>query len=240
MPIPAPFLNGVRREYNIDYLVEATAATPTMPGERRLLSLLLPPWQRPEVWSFEKKRSFIEGLFHGFGAGFYVVNGQDYDGAGNTLPMAGWLLDGQQRIASLRDFLNGELVIFGDVTFQGLTKSEQLRFLRRPFPCFELEYTNDEHHLKALYDRLNFGGVPHTEAQRALPVAEDQQPRSAAERETLFRADLAALLARHGAEITISDDGRPYGMHSGTGVVSMNGTYTADGDPIHEYTEFNL
>lgn len=240
MPIPVPFLIGTRHEHSIGHLIESIAAQPTMPAERRLLNLVLPPWQRPEVWSITKKVQFIEGLFLGFGTGIYVQNGLDFDESGNNLPMAGWLLDGQQRIASIRDFLNGDLVVFGDVTFPGLPRPDQLRFLRRPFPCFELEYSGDENHLKELYDRLNFGGVPHTEAQRAVAALENPQPRSAAEREALFRADLAALLARHGAEIQITDDGRPYGMQSGVGIVSMDGTYSGDGEPILEYTEFNL
>jgi len=47
--------------------------------------------------------------------------------------------------------------------------ADQLRFKRRPFPCFELDYTDDENSLKELYDRLNFSGTPHTAEQRVLP-----------------------------------------------------------------------
>lgn len=83
--------------------------------------------------------------------------------------MSGWLLDGQQRISALRDFLSGEMVIFGDVRFTEMSVPDQLRFKRRPFPCHELDYTDNEDTLKELYDRLNFGGTPHTEAQRVLP-----------------------------------------------------------------------
>lgn len=63
---------------------------------------------------------------------------------------------------------------------------------------------------------------------------------SASEREAAFRADFAALLAKHGAEIQITDDGRPYGMHSGICIVTMDGTYDKDGEPVKVYTEFNL
>ena len=42
-----------------------------------------------------------------------------------------------------------------------------------------------------------------------------------AEREAEFRRDLAELLARHEAELEITDDGKPYGLHRAIGVVSM-------------------
>jgi hypothetical protein len=82
--------------------------------------------------------------------------------------MSAWLLDGQQRISALRDFLAGDLVIFDDVSFPALPAADQLRFKRRPFQCFELDYTNDENALMELYDRLNFSGTPHTAEQRVL------------------------------------------------------------------------
>ena len=38
--------------------------------------------------------------------------------------------------------------------------------------------------------------------------------RTPKEREDAFRRDLAALLAKHKAELEITDDGKPYGLHS--------------------------
>lgn len=168
MPIPAPLLNCTRCEYTLGRLVEMTPVNETMPGERRLLGLVLPAWQRPEVWTVEQKRRFVEGVFLGLGCGYYVTNGLDFLADGTSAPMSGWLLDGQQRISALRDFLSGELTVFEDVTYASLPKPKAMRFLRTPFPCFELEYTDDEAALKDLYNRLNFGGTPHTEAQRAV------------------------------------------------------------------------
>lgn len=90
-------------------------------------------------------------------------------------------------------------------------------------------------------DQMTWKAVP---SQKANPVKGDQtlpgpESFSAAQREADFRADLAALLARHGAEIEVTDDGRPHGMQSGVCLVTMNGTYL-DGEPIKAYTEFNL
>lgn len=166
MPLPTKLLNGARREYSIGRLVEMTPMDDTMPGERRLLGLVLPPWQRPEVWTVEQKRRFVEGIFLGLGCGYYVTNGLDWVADGSAAPMAGWLLDGQQRISALRDFIAGNLVVFEDVTYASLSKPEAMRFMRESFPCFELDYTDNEDALKELYDRLNFGGTPHTPEQR--------------------------------------------------------------------------
>jgi Protein of unknown function DUF262 len=168
MPIPVPLLNGTTRAYSIGRLFEMGPTEPISLGERRMLGLVLPAWQRPEVWTVLQKTRFIEGIFHGFGTGYYVTNGLDWQDDGSRKPMAGWLLDGQQRISALRDFVQNELTIFDDVQYSSLSEPERRRFLRKHFDCFELEYSNDEDRLMALYDRMNFGGTPHDVQQRAI------------------------------------------------------------------------
>lgn len=175
MPIPQPLLKGTQHDYQIGHLVDMPPPGPAVPAERRLLNLNLPPWQRPEVWTHSQKRRFVEGIFLGLGCGQYVVNGSDWESDGEPKPMSAWLLDGQQRISALRDFLAGDLVVFDDVSFPAMPAADQLRFKRRPFPCFELDYTDDENALKELYDRLNFSGTPHTAEQRVLPCPSIQK-----------------------------------------------------------------
>ena len=167
MPIPEPLLKGATRAYTIGRLFEMSPLKPVMPGERQILGLVLPPWQRPEVWNIQQKVRFVEGIFHGFGTGYYVTNGLDWQNDGARKLMSGWLLDGQQRISAIRDFVRGDLIIFGDVTFGSLSAADCIRFLRRNFDCFELEYSSDEDRLKNLYDLMNFGGTPHETHQRA-------------------------------------------------------------------------
>lgn len=168
MPIPTPLLKGVTHAYDIDrlFLTPSSTGSPVS-GERSLLGLMLPPWQRSEVWTDFQKVRYVEGIFHGFGLGTYVINGMDWQKDGARKPMSGWLIDGQQRIGAIRDFVQGRLTIFEDVTFGSLSAPEAKRFLRRNFDCFELEYSEDENQLKDLYDRLNFGGTPHRESERA-------------------------------------------------------------------------
>ena len=64
--------------------------------------------------------------------------------------------------------------------------------------------------------------------------------KTAKEREISFRADLAALFAKHKAEFNVTDDGKGYGMHCGIAIVSMMGEWDESGTLTAEYTEFTL
>ncbi|QJT37113.1 DUF262 domain-containing protein (plasmid) [Aeromonas media] len=159
MPIPAPLLSGTRRDYTIGHLINSTPEG----GDNTVRSIFgfpLPVWQRAEAWTEKQKVRFVEGIFLGLGTGFYVINGRDWDESG-PLPCSAWLLDGQQRLGALRDFIQKKMVIFGDVTFESMTPQQSRKFLNLPFPCYELEYTADEGVLLELYDRLNYGGTLH-------------------------------------------------------------------------------
>lgn len=64
--------------------------------------------------------------------------------------------------------------------------------------------------------------------------------KTAKEREAAFRQDLADLLKKHSAELTITDDGKSYGMHSGIAIVSIDSEWDSNGDVIAEYAEFQI
>ena len=176
--IPDKLLSGRTREYRIEYLIKSAPIDPTASLKRRLLCWVLPPWQRLEVWDIDRKRRFIEGLFLGLGTGYYVEHEPDWSGEG-TRPTSGWLIDGQQRLTAIRDFVHHGLQIFDGVTYADLDQvTLRRRFWNVPFPCFEVEYQNNELMLRELYERLNFGGVTHTEQDRGrlnLPPAGDRQ-----------------------------------------------------------------
>lgn len=160
--LPKPILDGMQRSYSISMLWEGTAVNIKVPEERQLLNLVLPTWQREFVWTAEQQRSFVEGIFLGFGTGFYVVNGREYDGD-NDCYMSGWLIDGQQRITSIARFVKDEFTVFDGIRYSDLSLGEKRRrFDNVVFPCIELEYQGDEGRLKELYRRLNFGGSAHT------------------------------------------------------------------------------
>nr|WP_193069032.1 DUF262 domain-containing protein [Pseudomonas fluorescens] len=170
--LPPRLLNGTTRAFTIECLIPTASINrdlTLLPESRQIMRFVLPDWQRAECWDREKKVSFIEGVFLGFGTGFLVVNGREWEGdSAKPAPMAGWLLDGQQRVSAVRDFLAGEFPIFGDIYWPDIPRADQMRrFLHHPFPQMEIEYIGDELTLKSLYKRLNKGGVPHTEADMA-------------------------------------------------------------------------
>lgn len=167
--LPPRQLNGTQRAFTIDCLIP----TPSMerdlaqlPDTRQIMRFVLPTWQREEVWTTEQKISFVEGIFLGFGTGFLVVNGREWVGdEGTPALMAGWLIDGQQRVSAIRDFLAGNYPIFGSTYWADIPRAQQVRrFLNEPFPQMEIVYIGHEPTLKDLYYRLNRGGAVHTDA----------------------------------------------------------------------------
>jgi len=165
--LPDKILRGKDRQTDIEHLLGKPIEM-TAPGERQMLCWVLPPWQRLEVWEQARKRAFVEGIFLGLGTGFYVAHQPDWD-ANGVKPMSGWLLDGQQRLSAIRDFVQDELTVFDGVRYSDLSLvQKRMRFLNNNFPYVEIPYTADENLLRELYMRLNFSGVAHTEADRAL------------------------------------------------------------------------
>ena len=67
-----------------------------------------------------------------------------------------------------------------------------------------------------------------------------QSMKTPKEREEAFRRDLAELLAKHKAELDITDDGKSYGMHRGIAVVTMMSEWDEAGNQTAEYTEFRI
>lgn len=66
-----------------------------------------------------------------------MTNGREWTGADDAVlaPMSGWLLDGQQRVTAIRDFIQDSFAV----------KAEQtIRFWNQPFLHFELEYIADD------------------------------------------------------------------------------------------------
>lgn len=143
------------------------------PGQEWLFHYVIPPFQRELVWDEARMVKFIESAALGLHLGTWVYNNTS-DAA--MVQVGGrrcfdrtdrWLIDGQQRLSALKRFWDDDLVVFGQ-RWCDLSGRQKNRFLSTPFPADEIS-TTDEMELRALYDRLNFGGVSHTEDQRALP-----------------------------------------------------------------------
>ncbi len=124
-------------------------------GERRLGHFILPPFQRPPVWSREQQIRLVESVWLELPIGVYIYNqAPRFRG-----PTDGWLIDGQQRITAMMAYFADEFPVFGYL-WSEVTETDQRAFAFKHFPCVELRMTG-EAELRDIYDRLAYGGTPH-------------------------------------------------------------------------------
>lgn len=95
-------------------------------GERQLGPFVLPPFQRPPVWSVNQQIKLIESLWNGLPIGAYVFNQTTLYGATD-----GWLLDGQQRITAILAYVNDKFPVLG-YRFSKVTVPERRGFMMKP------------------------------------------------------------------------------------------------------------
>lgn len=142
----------------------------------RLLGFYLPPFQRPEVWSISQKSKFIESVFLGFDLGLFVISSNIHNESD------GWLIDGQQRMTALRDFIDNKFSIFNDIFYDEIMNEEfdyAGNFYQKETDAGVLRQTPKNHWdtayfnflvlkdcsaeiLHEAYLRMNYGGTPHT------------------------------------------------------------------------------
>lgn len=160
MPDPLPF--GSTLSYTVEHLLPRHGRpdyTAESRGDNRLLGwFVLPPFQRPPIWTLEQKVKLIESMWMGLPIGAYFLNKPE----GYNDPTDLWLIDGQQRISAILDYLADAFPVFGYI-WADLPEHEQRGFLSKVFPCVETRL-NDPVVLEDLYNRLAYGGTPHEPA----------------------------------------------------------------------------
>lgn len=127
---------------------------PLAPGERALGWFVLPPFQRPPVWSVAQKVRFIESIWMRLPLGAYIYNRGAMDS-----PYDGWLLDGQQRITAILEYAADAFPVMGHL-WSELTLVDQRVFRMIPMSCMETNL-DDPVMLAEIYDRLAYGGTAH-------------------------------------------------------------------------------
>ena len=145
-------------------------------ANRFVMGFPVPDWQRPLVWSNEQKIRIIESIWNSVDTGTYLINIYDSgivttaSGEVETLPFTDCILDGQQRLSAIEDYVLDKIAV-EDATgtprlFSELPLKEKRRFRNSTFSRSSVS-TNDEIVLRKIYDLRSFGGVAHTEDQRA-------------------------------------------------------------------------
>lgn len=129
---------------------------PLTEGERPLGWFVLPPFQRPPVWTPDQKARFIESCWLGLPIGVFIFNRPQ----GYASRYENWLLDGQQRVTAVLEYMADGFEVFGR-TFSELTDVDH-RFwdMGTSFSCLETSI-DDEAKLRDVYDRLAYGGTAH-------------------------------------------------------------------------------
>jgi hypothetical protein len=126
----------------------------TPPGCRRLGWFILPPFQRPPVWTLDQKIRFVESAWMGLPLGEYIWN----DAMGT--PYDQWLLDGQQRITALYEYMADGFPVYGHLFSELGVVDHRIWDMTTAFPSLKTNL-RDEALLRDVYDRLAYGGTPH-------------------------------------------------------------------------------
>jgi hypothetical protein len=144
-----------------------------MRAERRALDKIykrrdryeIPDWQRQKVWDAKKKRKLVDTILRGWKLPkFYFQKTRDN-------PDEFEVVDGQQRLSAIWEFLDGDLTLDAEQSkqFGGSTYAELPEHLSDFFDDYEIEYdeiTNaSDEELKEFFQRLQ-EGLPLTSSEK--------------------------------------------------------------------------
>lgn len=160
MKMPEQFALGNYSQTVIMAAMMKDKEFPPANGRRTVLEFILPEWQRGFVWTQDQSVALIESIWRGIPIGTYSFVLK----AGS--PFDGYLVDGQQRMYALEQYVTNKFPVFG-ATYSELSSTDRRRFMMSHFPCYTIERDVDEKYLREYYNLLNFGGVNHTEQDRA-------------------------------------------------------------------------
>ncbi len=157
MRLPKRIDLGQLRQFDVGHVLLSREHS----GEgERLLTFVLPPFQRPPVWTRKQSIRFMESLILGLPIGTYT-----YCSAVDRGTTDGWLIDGQQRMRAIASFIAGKFPVFG-YRWPELTIGEHRRIQNTGFAAYVLPDASEDECLEQ-YLRMNYGGTPHTAADRS-------------------------------------------------------------------------
>ncbi|USN15332.1 hypothetical protein KIKIMORA_01860 [Brevundimonas phage vB_BpoS-Kikimora] len=137
------------------FRLDAMWDRPLREGERKLGNFILPAFQRPPVWSEAQKVRFIESIWQRLPLGAYIVNRVP----GIDSPYDNLLLDGQQRITAIMDYVADAFPVLG-YRWSELTPIDRRQFSMIPMSYMETAL-EDMDLIQEVYDRLAYGGTAH-------------------------------------------------------------------------------
>lgn len=141
------FIGGVIQDYS-------NFTRPLSHGEIHLGAFILPDFQRGAIWTEQQKIKLIESLYMGLPIGAIVYNQTTH-----LNPCDRWLLDGQQRVTAIAEFMRGSLPVYG-WRYPDLPIVERRHFERIGVAVIETRI-DSEANCRDIYDRLAYGGTAH-------------------------------------------------------------------------------
>lgn len=125
-----------------------------------------PPYQRGSVWTDEQRRNLIKSLLEGLPIGAIFLNHRDI--------FTTVIVDGKQRIETIQAFARGGFPIPGDWVgepglacfYDNLTPQKKRWVGNAIIATYETQLPGEQQE-RDLYNRINFGGTPHEEGDRA-------------------------------------------------------------------------
>ncbi len=156
------------------YLVDPSSAREHFPWAARfVMGMPVPTWARGLEWNLGQKSRFISAIWSGGDLGSYLTNDwyEPESGSRALAENSEILIDGQQRLHSLEEYLLDRLAI-PDAQGQPriwseLGNSERRRFLSTIFTHARVS-SGDEVALRRTYDLCVLGVVPRSFDQRAV------------------------------------------------------------------------
>lgn len=142
-------------EYSFEHIVQR------LKGDR----YYVPGYQREHTWLPEKQSKFIESVFMGLPIPFLFF-WQDHDGRME-------IVDGSQRIRTIRDFMDNKLVLKGletipaanELRYSDFPPSRQLKFVETSVRVIILDNATDAETRTEMFARINTGGTTATDAE---------------------------------------------------------------------------
>lgn len=139
-------------ENHLKYTVRSREIVDLMAAMRNESLTLSPYFQRNLVWREAHKKDFIDTILNGypFPQIFLARGAIDVD----KMTSAQAVVDGQQRLNTIREFINGELEVEGR-KFADLEKEEKESFLKYEVAVIDFDLDVADPKIKEVFHRLN-------------------------------------------------------------------------------------
>ncbi|MDB5713697.1 MAG: hypothetical protein JWO15_1094 [Sphingomonadales bacterium] len=137
---------------DLKYTVRSREIVDLISAMRNAGITLSPYFQRNLVWREAHKKDFIDTILNGYPfPQIFLARGPiDLD----TMSSSQAVVDGQQRLNTIRDFVQGKLEVHGKI-FSDLTTKEREEFLKYEVAVIDFDLDAGDPRLKDVFHRLN-------------------------------------------------------------------------------------